>query len=120
MQKTFFTNGGADAIENARCLIKKVAKPWKAFKIALSAEYLGFLLGPQSCCKQWNKVLRKASDFVVKWKALNTGFFFNLLAANVFGLSLFGYLGQLVRCAAEVDDFLEWMKRKFLGRYSIH
>ena len=55
-------------------------------------------------------MLRKAADVVVKWKNLHLGFFYNMIACNVYILPLFSYVGQLVRCSEDVSKFLSWMK----------
>jgi len=101
-----------DACANLSALISENVPQWKDFKVALSSEYLGFQVGPGSASIQWNKVIAKASDTVVKWQSLHLGFFFNLLACNVFILSLFSYLGQLCTPNQLVIQFMHWLKNK--------
>jgi len=105
-----------DACTNLAGIISEIVPEWRNFKVALNAEYLGFQIGPNSTNLQWNKVIAKASDTVLRWQALHLGFFFNLLACNVFILSLFSYIGQLSAPSKQVFDFIEWMKRRlFMG-----
>ncbi len=55
----------------AKCIVNGVVPGWNDFKCQLHAEYLGFILGPESVPRMWGSVLRKASDVVVKWRNLH-------------------------------------------------
>ena len=77
-------------------LIASLVPSWSGFKVQDAAEYLGFLLGPGSVGKTWSSAVKKASDAMLRWRNLHTGFFFNLLASNVYILHilLFGSISE--------------------------
>ena len=91
------------------------APGWSSFRCSDCAEYLGILLGPGACGKEWHIVVRKASDTTIRWKHIACGFFFNVIACNVFILSLFSYLGQFLNFEPCVDTFENWMARQLFG-----
>jgi len=64
----------------------------------------------------WDTVIRKATDTVTRWKSIHAGVFYNVLACNVYILSLFSYVGQLVKLDKSVHKFLGYMERNmFVG-----
>ena len=89
------------------------------------------MLGPESLDKQWNNVIRKACDTTRRWANLHSGFFYNVLACNVYILPLFSYVGQLASTNLEVvkcsNDILSsmftgpggWLPRYFLCSMTI-
>jgi len=101
-----------DVIARFKAMFDDVVPGWSGFTISSSAEYLGFILGPGAVGVQWTKVLKKASDTVCKWQSLKLGFFYNVLACNVFILSLFSYIGQLAVADEEISRFLDWMSNR--------
>ena len=89
---------------------------WSNFAIKTHGEYLGFQLGPGSTNAQFDNALKKGTDTIQRWKNLSAGFFYNILASNVFILSLFTYVGQLAACDKKIDTFLNYLERKlFVG-----
>ena len=81
----------------------KLAASWSQFDFKDHAEYLGFVLGPSGRVNMWSNVVAKALDTTNRWKQIGAGFFFNVIAANVFILSLFAFVGQL----ASPDDLVK-------------
>ncbi len=65
-------------------LFKLAAPEWAGFQVNDHAEYLGLILGPGSTNLMWLKPIRKAYDTIARWKNVGAGFFFNLLAANIY------------------------------------
>ncbi len=79
-------------------------------------EYLGFLLGPGAVGHEWDGPIRKATDVTLKWAHVKCGFFFHIIACNVFILSMLGYIMQLVPTNCQVKKILDFMVRKiFVG-----
>ena len=83
---------------------------WSAFKITTSAEYLGFLLGPGSLGRQWENPIKKAMDNALKWRSVKAGFFYNILAVNIYILSLFTFIGQLAKPDLHVDECFAYIR----------
>ena len=106
-------SGRKDSIPHFSTLLNKYSPTWSEFQVRQWAEYLGFVVGPASVHRQWDNVVRKASDTILRWKKVNAGFFFNLLAANIYVLSLFCYIGQLARTDAKVDSCCQFMRSCF-------
>ncbi len=75
-------------------------------------EYLGFVLGPGAVGHEWDGPIRKATDVTLKWAHVKCGFFFHIIACNVFILSMLGYIMQLVPTNSQVKRFLDFMVRK--------
>ena len=88
------------SLDAFRSELAAIVPSWSTFSVTLVADYLGFKLGPDAHLTFWNSALKKANDTMRRWKAIHAGFFFNILAANVFILPLFSYLAQL----ADVSD----------------
>ena len=65
--------------EQFKEMLATVAPKWAEFKVQGWAEYLGFMLGPDSVDKQWSSVIRKAYDTTRRWANLHSGFFYNVL-----------------------------------------
>jgi len=104
------------SFENFQLGLDECTPQWSQFKIVSHAEYLGFLLGPGSVGRMWDGVIRKATDTIIRWKNLHAGIFFNILACNIYILSLFSYIGQLVHPDDKVKQFLAYMERNlFVG-----
>ena len=64
---------------------------------------------------QWNSIIRKAQDTTLRWAALQSGFLYNILACNVFILSLFSFVGQLSVAGKEVEGFVDFLIRKMFA-----
>ena len=93
-------------------MFSNIAPKWSSFKISDSAEYLDFFLGPAAHNIMWDGAIRKATDTVRRWKQLNTGFFFNILACNVYILPVFSYIGQLVHPDHKTIEFTKFIERQ--------
>lgn len=90
----------SDRSDCIRGILSECALDWIGFKIADSAEYLGFKIGPGATTTQWES------------PGLGCSFFYNVLAGNMHILSIFGYIGQLVNADATLDTFLQYMVAK--------
>ena len=53
------------------------------------------MLGPGGTDSVWDAVIRKADDTILRWSQLGLGFSFNVLACNIYVLSLFNTLISL-------------------------
>ena len=69
------------------------------------------MLGPQGYEKQWNSTARKAIDTAKRWAALHAGFFYNILACNIYIIPLFSYIGQLAKAGKEVQLIMDQVIR---------
>jgi len=87
-----------------------LAPQWKDFAVKLHAEYLGFQLGPEGTEKMWENCCRKAIDTTNRWRNVKAGFFFNVIASNIYILPLFSYIGQLACTDDHVDKALLHLK----------
>ena len=85
-------------------LLKMFSPDWNDFKISNCAEYLGFYLGPGSLSRQWDTPIKKAMDNCLKWRHVKAGFFFNILAVNIYIMSLFTFIGQLAKPNRKIDE----------------
>ena len=101
--------GNCNLIEASACVRAHVPQ-WSKFKVQLHTEFQGFVIGPGATNIMWNSILRKAADTAIRWRNLHLGFFFSLIACNIYILPLFSYVGQLARCTKEVVTFSEWLK----------
>ena len=105
IKQTFFTT-----------CFRLLAPAWADFSFKDHAEYLGFMLGPGGADTVWDAVIRKADDTILRWSQLGLGFNFNVLACNIYVLSLFQYIGQLAACNDKVTGLLKRMEsRLFRG-----
>ena len=95
--------------------LASIVPSWSMFSVTLAADYLGFKLGPDAHFTFWNSALKKANDTMRRWKAIHAGFFFNILAANVFILPLFSYLAQLADVSDIVDEVNQSMRSILFG-----
>ena len=102
-------------LDQFSCDFVEIVPRWKEFKIDDCAEYLGILLGPGSVGKTRIKSVEKASDFTLLWKRLATGFFFNMLATNVFIHPIFSYIAQLCNTDTVLDNFSPFLQNSLFG-----
>jgi len=82
----------------------EIVPAWANFPIRDHAEYLGFQLGPGGVDKQWDKAVAKCRATAIRWRNIGAGFMFNTLAANVYMIPLFSYIGQLAKVSDDVTD----------------
>lgn len=82
---------GKETVDFARLLAARIPQ-WSNFQCQDHGEYLGYMLGPGSQPLLWSKVCKKAVETAVRWHNVHAGFFYNILAFNVYIHSLFGYL----------------------------
>jgi len=104
-----------DAFDVIKASVANNAPAWSSFPTQDVAEYLGFKLGPGSVDVQWNSIIRKAQDTTLRWASLQSGFLYNILACNVFILSLFSFVGQLSVAGKEVESFIDFLIRKMFA-----
>ena len=105
-----------ELIEVFSTCFRSTVPEWSSFAIKTHSEYLGFQLGPGSTNTQFDNAIKKGTDTVQRWKNLSAGFFYNILASNIFVMSLFTYAGQLASCDHKVDHFLKYLESKlFVG-----
>ena len=68
---------------------------WRDIAVATCGKYLGFYVGPGAGNKSWEKPLAKYDKAVSYWSALRMGMFMNVLAHNVYIVTLLEYVAQL-------------------------
>ncbi len=89
---------------------------WQEMQICSSAEYLGFILGPGSPDLQWGNATAKAKRAAEVWAKIGCGFFYSLLACNIFVFPVLTYIGQLARTGTAVKECSDYVIRKmFVG-----
>ena len=84
-----------DKVKDFTSSYQDIVLEWFKFAIRTHGAYLGFQLGPGSTDTQFDNAIKKETDTIQRWKNLSAGFFYNILAANVFIMLLFTYVGQL-------------------------
>ena len=104
-----------DKINDFTSCFHEAVPEWSKFAIKTHGEYLGFQLGPGSADTQFDNAIKKGTDTIQRWKNLSAGFFYNILASNVFVMSLFTYVGQLSACDKKIDNFLKYLERKLFA-----
>ena len=105
----------ASASEAFVAKFAELAPTWSEIAIQDHAEYLGFVLGPGACINMWSNVVAKALDTVSRWKKIAAGFFFNVIASNIFILSLFSFVGQLACPDSSVGDCITTMRNSLFS-----
>ena len=116
-----------DIVKRFADTLRTHAPSWSSIRVQLSAEYLGFMLGPDSHTKQWDVVIRKACDTSRRWANLHSGMFYNVLACNVYILPLFSYVGQLalmnkevVKCLSKIRSTMFSGPGGWIPQYFLH
>ena len=60
--------------------------------------------------QQWSKAIAKCRSTAIRWRNIGAGFLFNVLAANVYMIPLFSYVGQLAEVSQDVQRTIQHMK----------
>ncbi len=84
--------------------IQRAVPARAGFRLQDYAEYLGFQMGPGGVARQWTAAVQKTKSNIDEWAALSAGFFFNVLAANVYILQILCCIGQLASIDASVTQ----------------
>ena len=68
---------------------------WVGMRVALSAKYLGFMLGPGRGRSSWDGPLRKYSERAAAWGQAGAGLMLTALAYSVYVVSVLSFVLQL-------------------------
>jgi len=81
---------------------------WGPATVSGKAKYLGFTIGPEAGDDTWNDTLSKAMKRVESWQKVGCSLFYTVTLFNVYILSTFSFICQLL------DPPEEWEKQEAL------
>ena len=80
---------------DVRALVSSGAPDWGGVRIASSAKYLGFYVGPGKGDSSWREPLQKFLDRARQWGKLGLGMLLSLQAYQVYISSVLQFVAQL-------------------------
>ena len=96
IQKTVFIPlWKVSSVEELRFRITEVCPLWHSINLDNAGKYLGFMIGPGSHGRSWQKPLLKFISRARDWASLRLGLFFNIRVYRMFILSVVSFVMQL-------------------------
>jgi len=82
-------------IDHIKALVVSEAPSWSDMRVKYSAEYLGFVLGPDCAAKSWEKPFKKFLDRAQTWGGIAGGLLLTFAAYRMYVLPILSFVAQL-------------------------
>ena len=69
---------------------------WNNVEVSYASRYLGFIIGPEACSRNWSKATEKFNSRCQVWRQLHLGLQYDARIYRTFCFSVLGFILQLV------------------------